>query len=207
MNTWQLAFKGWMKNNQNLSDSSLGHYAGAIKSLFSWLEKDFSDITTLENFLTFKTAALENPIFIQRNTVGNNMYSVALQHFEGFVESSVLQDSLIFPEIVQSTVLYEGGKKVVIINAYERNPIARKQCIQHHGDICTVCGFRFADVFGKDFEGIIHVHHLKPLSEISQEYIVDPVKELVPVCPNCHLVIHSKPGGAYTIQEVQDMMR
>lgn len=40
--------------------------------------------------------------------------------------------------------------------------------------------------------GIIHVHHLKPLHESIGIGIVDPSRDLVPVCPNCHAVIHSK---------------
>ncbi len=34
-------------------------------------------------------------------------------------------------------------------------------------------------------EGFIHVHHLKPLSEVGYEYRVDPIRDLRPVCPNC----------------------
>ncbi|MDL2215456.1 HNH endonuclease [Ruminococcaceae bacterium OttesenSCG-928-N02] len=207
MNNWQLSFKDWLKTNRNLSDRSLGHYAGAIKSILSWIEMDLSDITAFDEFQNFKNEALKNRTFIQRDTTGNNMYSVALRHFEEFVKSDIFRDSLTFPEVVQETELLEGEKKTVTINAYERNPNARKRCIQYHGDSCSVCGFRFADVFGDDFEGVIHVHHLKPLSEVSQEYIVDPIKDLAPVCPNCHLVIHSKPGGAYSIDEAKAMLR
>lgn len=207
MNNWRLYFKDWMAENRKLSEKSLNHYVGAIKNIFFWVGMDFSNISSLDTFDTFKKAVLENPTFVKRDEIGNNMYSVALRHFEEFVKADVLRDSLIFPEIVFPAELYEGSKKTVTINAYERNSNARKQCIQHYGDACAVCGFRFADVFGEDFEGIIHVHHIKPFSEISKKYIVDPIKDLIPVCPNCHLVIHSKPGGTYTIREVQELIK
>ncbi|MDP1624460.1 MAG: hypothetical protein Q8L64_01695 [bacterium] len=38
----------------------------------------------------------------------------------------------------------------------------------------------------------MHVHHLTPLSTIGAEYQVDPIKDMRPVCPNCHVVIHKK---------------
>jgi 5-methylcytosine-specific restriction protein A len=61
-------------------------------------------------------------------------------------------------------------------------------------------------VFGPDASGFIHVHHLTPLSEIGQEYLVDPVRDLRPVCPNCHAVIHLN-GEIRTIEEVRKMLQ
>lgn|GEM_PF-5145474 len=36
----------------------------------------------------------------------------------------------------------------------------------------------------------MHVHHIIPLSNIKDKYVVDPIKYLRPVCPNCHSMIH-----------------
>lgn len=38
--------------------------------------------------------------------------------------------------------------------------------------------------------GVIHVHHIVPLSKIGAEYKLDPIKDLIPLCPNCHAVVH-----------------
>jgi hypothetical protein len=40
--------------------------------------------------------------------------------------------------------------------------------------------------------GFIHVHHRKPLALIGRSYAVNPVKDLVPVCPNCHAMLHTQ---------------
>jgi predicted HNH restriction endonuclease len=99
----------------------------------------------------------------------------------------------------------EGSRRQITVNAYERDPLAREKCLQHYGPTCVVCGFNFLAVFGPDAEGFIHVHHLVPLSEIGSEYTVDPLKDLRPVCPNCHAVIHLG-GRARSIDEVREML-
>ena len=48
-------------------------------------------------------------------------------------------------------------------------------------------------------------HRAKPISEINEKYIVDPIEDLRPVCPNCHRALHSK-NPAYSIEEMKIML-
>lgn len=84
----------------------------------------------------------------------------------------------------------EGRVVEAILSRPERNPRARDACIQAHGSGCVVCGFDFGAAYGPEAQGLIHVHHLVPLHTRSMEHRVDPVHDLRPVCPNCHLVLH-----------------
>jgi len=86
--------------------------------------------------------------------------------------------------------LTEGASKSVSLTVYERNPEARRKCIQHYGSVCFPCGFSFGKVYGETAEGFIHVHHLKAIAKRRGEHMVDPVRDLRPVCPNCHAIIH-----------------
>ena len=105
-------------------------------------------------------------------------------------------------------LLIEGAMRDILTNRYERNPEARKKCIAVNGTACKICGFDFGDAYGAIFSGKIEVHHKVPLSQIREDYVVDPVNDLIPVCPNCHMVLHSKPGGGYyTPEEVQSMLK
>lgn len=99
----------------------------------------------------------------------------------------------------------EGAKKTIIVNAYERNIKAREKCIKHHGYKCYICGFEFKDKYGETGEKFIIVHHIKPLNEIDKKYEVDPINDLIPVCANCHAMIHRK-NPAFTIEEVKEMI-
>lgn len=88
------------------------------------------------------------------------------------------------------TGLPEGAQMKVTVNRYERNRLNRKLCISHHGSTCKVCNFDFAKTYGKIGEGFIHVHHVIPVSKLGADYMIDPVKDLIPVCPNCHYMLH-----------------
>ena len=99
--------------------------------------------------------------------------------------------SILAEELAPAEELIEGASKSVAVNSYERNLVARARCLEHHGYSCTVCSFSFESFYGAIGKNYIHVHHLVPLSETKGEYVVDPVKDLVPVCPNCHAMIHS----------------
>ncbi|WP_206431606.1 HNH endonuclease [Deinococcus psychrotolerans] len=46
------------------------------------------------------------------------------------------------------------------------------------------------EFYGPVAYGFIHVHHSKPLSEIGERYTVNPETDLMPVCPNCHAMLH-----------------
>lgn len=95
------------------------------------------------------------------------------------------------PEEISEGLKYpEGTVGQVRVNAYERNPAARQACVKHHGLSCAVCRFSFGATYGEIGTGFIHVHHLKPLASIKEGYDVDPIKDLVPVCPNCHAMLH-----------------
>ncbi len=84
----------------------------------------------------------------------------------------------------------EGATERVIVDAYERNPKAREDCIAYYGPTCAVCGFNFGAVYGELGQGYIHVHHLRDLAAIGRSYRIDPVKGLRPVCANCHAMLH-----------------
>ncbi|MFL7025216.1 HNH endonuclease [Enterovibrio norvegicus] len=86
----------------------------------------------------------------------------------------------------------EGSIKQVTINAYERNPKARAACIAEHKAICQVCNFDFEAIYGAIGKGFIHIHHKVDLATIGKSYQVDPINDLIPVCPNCHAMLHTE---------------
>ncbi|MEE7625206.1 HNH endonuclease [Methylobacter sp. Wu8] len=108
------------------------------------------------------------------------------------LEATELTGDEHFPNELSATpeTLFEGIKRTITVNAYERNVRAKQLCVQHWKAICSVCGFDFVRTYGELGNGFIHVHHLVPISKIGKSYQVDPINDLRPVCPNCHSMLH-----------------
>ena len=99
---------------------------------------------------------------------------------------------------------FEEGKIISsIVNRYERNPQLRERAIQIHGTICQVCGFEFEKVYGKIGKGYIEVHHKNPLSKLGSSEDVDPKKDLVVVCANCHRMIHRQQNKIIPVSDLK----
>lgn len=100
----------------------------------------------------------------------------------------------------------EGASKKILVNAYERNPEARRKCLDKWGYNCIVCSFRFELHYGPLGKGYMHVHHLRPLASVKESHEVDPVKDLRPVCPNCHAMLHLQ-SPPMSIEELQTLVQ
>ncbi|HBP90893.1 MAG TPA: restriction endonuclease [Nitrospiraceae bacterium] len=115
-------------------------------------------------------------------------------------------DNKLYPEVISpKLILSEGKKKRVLVNAFERNSIARSLCVNHYKAQCIVCGFGFKEKYGEIGTGFIHVHHLIELSSIDKEYKVNPITDLRPVCPNCHAMLHQQ-NPAFPIEELRKII-
>ena len=84
----------------------------------------------------------------------------------------------------------EGARTTVMANRYERSSRNRRACINHYGWLCWVCDLDFSEIYGPLGDGYIQVHHMVPVAEMGPGYRPDPVKEMVPLCSNCHSMIH-----------------
>lgn len=137
--------------------------------------------------------------------VADRLLSRSLKPPDPVGEWDTPSSPVITEEVLAPARRVEGATSRVFVNAYERNPAARKACIQRHGVRCVVCGFDFGAVYGDLGKGFIHVHHLVPLAVVSREYVVDPDADLCPVCPNCHAMLH-RHSGVLSIDELNALL-
>lgn len=100
----------------------------------------------------------------------------------------------------------EGKKVVYFTNRYERNSKLRKEAIRLHGLTCSCCKMNFREKYGEWGEGFIEIHHVKPLSALDKEEIVHADTDLVPVCSNCHRMIHRKKGIVLSIEDLKSII-
>ncbi|MCC5952051.1 MAG: HNH endonuclease [Acidimicrobiia bacterium] len=118
------------------------------------------------------------------------------QHLQGLVRPAEELPPGTYPE---------GATKQVMVNRYERSTQARRACIGRYGTTCVACGFDFARTYGEHGKDFIHVHHLKEVSKLPEGYEVDPIKDLRPVCANCHAMIH-RGDTMLTIKQLQNLI-
>ena len=84
----------------------------------------------------------------------------------------------------------EGNPVLALVKTRERSPVNRHLCIATHGCKCHVCGFDYEEQYGQIGAGYIEVHHLEPLGSLREGRIFNPRADLIPLCANCHRMIH-----------------
>lgn len=117
--------------------------------------------------------------------------------------------NIVYPDEIsknEEIKILEGSKKQVLVNVYERDSKARQKCLDKFGYICKICDFDFEKKYGSIGKEFIHVHHLIPLSELNKEYEVNPLEDLIPVCPNCHAMLH-KNIPAYSPEDIINFIK
>ncbi len=103
-----------------------------------------------------------------------------------------LSVKLVEPDSVEGSVYWEGDRARALHEQVERNSAAREACLRKQGARCVVCDLRLRDRYAGLSREVVEVHHLRPLSNTIGPYQLDPATDLVPICPNCHRVIHSQ---------------
>lgn len=106
----------------------------------------------------------------------------------------------------RNTAFSEGRRFETTQIRIERNSRLRAACLEKHGWACVVCKVNFVERYGDMGKGVIHVHHLDPISQAvgTRSVTVDDVR---PVCPNCHAMLHHRRPIPYSPEELLEMIR
>ena len=127
-------------------------------------------------------------------------YKIYVDQIPDKLDQTVRQDI----ETIESENFTEGGMSLRLVNYFERNPELRARAIRIHKTTCQACGFNFESKYGKDF---IEVHHINPVSRNLEKIIVDPEKDLVVVCSNCHRMIHRNKMKILSLEDLRELIK
>lgn len=164
--------------------------------------KDEEDIATIKNKLEIGlNDIIENQIPTFQKEFENLWREIIRDNFPNLLNNEVDSEG-----VFSSERYTEGALTQIIVNKYERNIKARRKCLEAYGYTCKICGENLEDKYGDLGKDFIHVHHIIPLNEIKEEYDLDPLTDLIPICPNCHAIIHRK-NPAYTPNEIKAILR
>lgn len=112
------------------------------------------------------------------------------------------------PAIPDEDPQTEGARKHMELERPYRNSNLRRKNIAYWGAQCQCCGMDFVSLYGEQLgRDYIEVHHLKPISSYDDEHDVDAVNDLVPLCANCHAMIHRGSEGPLTLGELRTQYR
>lgn len=217
-------FRNWLTLNRNIKHP--GDYISKIKNIekyygdideiynndkctelstfFVYSEKDRTDKISPRHLVPIEKYQNKDIYETYLNTTQD--YRTRLNRYIDF-RNSEHANLCMYPESDNIDKYHEGAKITVEVNKHERNSSARVKCITYHGCYCHVCGINFEDIYGEIGRNFIHVHHIVPLNEINEEYSVNPETDLIPVCPNCHAMLHKKLNGKYiSVFELKELL-
>lgn len=137
------------------------------------------------------------------NTHQLTLVSNAIRKASGCKKLSTLEDD--------ETYEAPEGRILTRMHRYrerDRDLVKRaKQAAQKkHGRlVCEACGFDFKETYGARGEGLIEVHHTKPLHTVAEDHQTS-VADLALLCANCHRIVHATRQWL-TVQEVRALLR
>lgn len=155
---------------------------------------------------TFKMAAIKR----HENIATNSAEAAAATSRDVIVPMMAAMAELIGYDVIQEhgkpeVPEVEGGLSRAIVSRRERNPRNRLLCLRIHGAICKVCGTDPTAVYGPA-GSIIEVHHLEPISMLTEPRPYNPETDLAPLCPNCHRAVHTSRPWPLSLEQLSLMM-
>lgn len=108
---------------------------------------------------------------------------------------------------VEEGIIKEGAVTYYYGSRYERSFANRKKAIAVHGVRCVGCGFLFEEKYGEHGKNYIEIHHVQPLHTLEEPEAIDPVTDLVPLCANCHRMVHRRYDNVLSIQKLHHIIK
>jgi 5-methylcytosine-specific restriction protein A len=150
------------------------------------------DLEYLNPDIEWKNIELElSQGYSSESTVSDALFTTLLDAFCILLSLILNEESWNDPELDESPIgKSEGSMYFQKIKKYERSRYNRALCLKYYGFTCRGCGLEMESKYGPVGSGVIHVHHIVPVSKMGGSYQLNPVKDLRPLCPNCHNVVH-----------------
>lgn len=196
----------YMRNFVAFSEGKVYKRAMSALSYEIFLSRFYKDLSLPEFERVIESIELHLEYRWSKSKAKHLKVRALVESYKANLASQVF--SPIYPDEVpeQPTGFIEGAVKQATINAYERDPKARAACIAKYGVICQVCDFNFETKYGEIGKGFIHVHHIVDIATVGKSYQVDPINDLIPVCPNCHAMLHTE-TPAMSIEKLKQLIQ
>jgi len=155
-----------------------------------WYANDFDRL--LEDWLINDSVELKN-IILKHKSDSQDLEMINNAFYKASDSHTLLAQEFGYDPNAES--FKEGNLQLRIHLRKERNRSLVKRAKERwnqeqRGHICcSICGFSFSKTYGEVGEGFIEAHHVKPITSLDPNEIVK-LTDLVPVCSNCHSMLH-----------------
>ena len=186
---------------------SVSHYATAVRTASRYLREQglidgsLFDVDSLSRLKELRDILYADGSFIEQNAIGNNMYSVGLNHFVDFLGIEVsygggvvtAERRLLTPEDIErlDTPVEVPEHLPRVVYGWNRDRVIVEQVLAADKRKCEIDPDHRTFITRRNDELYLEGHHLIPLSrqkEFSKS--LDVYANIIGLCPNCHRQLH-----------------
>ncbi len=189
-------YSRYLREVRGNKNSTVNHYLDALNNisrrlkLFGLVERDVYEISDVETLKQFRDILLSDSEFLRLDTIGNRMYSVALNNYIRFMSA----DDFITEHVIERLDIQIPPEPQIIgaHEAWKRSSLLRKQVIVSAGYKCEIDQEHNSFIAEATQKPYMEGHHAIPLSRQLQfpSSSLDIYANIVCLCPICHRQIH-----------------
>lgn len=188
-------FSQYLKANRNVSNRTIKHYITALNTLDSLLVKYEYPVKSVFQVLTrdeldlIKHFVSTNEEYIQKDSRGNRMYSVAFNHYYRF---AVEDEQFYSTDITRMDIPISKPQNIISIKtSWKRNQILVDQAIEGAHYCCEHDALHKTFTSASSGKPYMEGHHLIPLKYQGEfNNSLDVYANIVSLCPLCHRLLH-----------------
>lgn len=195
------------KDAEILSGRTDTHFSQKVRNIVSHRTYKRKGLSTHEKFRRDGRHRITNKgeKYLLENI--NNFTFIVDNNFDESQRKEVIEKDY------ENLIIEEGFTKFSQIKTKMRSrklvTIAKLHYSENGKIFCSACNFNFEDFYGEVGKEYIEIHHLKPI--FAYEYnleqdINEALANVVPVCSNCHRIIHRKNDQLLSIPSLQALI-
>ena len=186
-----------LKSHNTLTDKGLAKYENETFKITAKGKKLIERDSNVTEYLFSNNFDYED---VKESLIKLSKGVIASKKAVLFDENAIINEGSLLDKKVKKT------QRSLKLREFAISKFTKKDGIQ-----CIACGFDFKKNYGSIGEGYIEIHHIKPIFSFAdndfEKTLADAVKNLVPLCANCHRMVHRQNKNQLTIKQLKKILK
>lgn len=183
---------------------SAGHYLTSVRTAARYLREkglidgELFEVESLSKLRELRDVLYRDAAFKDQNAIGNNMYSVGLNHFVDFLglevggEAAAVRKVLTNDDLVKlDAPIAKPAEAPKVVYGWNRDRVIVEQVLKADKYHCEIDARHKTFVTRRNDQLYLEGHHLIPISYQNKfERSLDVYANIIGLCPNCHRQLH-----------------